>query len=87
VVTAAVRSETPSLPNARSSWVLTVASLMNSCLAAVGAQHRHLAAVPPPVPLEDLDRRGLARAVRASSANTSSWLMSRSTPSTATVSP
>jgi phosphoglycolate phosphatase len=30
VVTAAVRSDTPGLPNARSRWVLTVASLMNS---------------------------------------------------------
>ena len=30
VVTAAVRTETPSLPNARSRWVFTVASLMNS---------------------------------------------------------
>jgi hypothetical protein len=36
-----------------------------AALAGIGAQDRDLAAVPLPVPLEDLYRRGLARAVRA----------------------
>ena len=36
VVTAAVRSDTPSLPNARSRWVFTVASPRNSSAAIVG---------------------------------------------------